>query len=35
MKLKNLLVTKFINKYTAVGTGKCEGLESYIEDELN
>ena len=34
MKLKTLLLTKFINKYTAIGT-KCEGLEAFVQTELD
>jgi hypothetical protein len=34
MKLRQLLYTKFINKYTAIG-GKTEGLEAFVNDELD
>ena len=34
MKLKDLLLTKFLNKYRAVGSQK-EGLEKFIDTELS
>lgn len=34
MKLKNILIQKFMSKYQAIGSSTTEGLEQFILEQL-